>query len=147
MNNYHALREVTDALDFPITAGEHEYTRWQFRDLVQIGNADILNPDVLKSGGMSECLKIAQMASAFDKRFMIHSAYPMIGTSAGLQFAASQPNAMEYQEYVGPRPWMGLQKYFKNDLEFNQGFLKVPTEPGWGLEMDEKALLKDAKKQ
>ncbi|PRX53836.1 mandelate racemase/muconate lactonizing enzyme family protein [Flagellimonas meridianipacifica] len=144
MNNYHALNEVSTALDFPITAGEHEYTRWQFRDLIQIGHVDIINPDLLKSGGMSECLKIAQMASAFDKRFMIHSAYPMIGTSAGLQFAASQPNAMEYQEYVGPRPWMGLQKYFKNDLEFQNGYLNLPTGPGWGLEMDEKILLKDA---
>ncbi|GAB5476103.1 MAG: galactonate dehydratase [Maribacter sp.] len=145
MNNYHALSEVSEALDFPITAGEHEYTRWQFRDLITIGKVDILNPDLLKSGGMSECIKIAQMASAFDKRFMIHSAYPMLGTSAGLQFAASQPNAMEYQEYVGPRPWMGLQKYFKNTIEFDNGYLKVPTAPGWGLEIDEKLLLKDAR--
>ena len=33
--NYEGIREVADALDVPISAGEHEYTLWQFRDLIK----------------------------------------------------------------------------------------------------------------
>ncbi len=142
MNNYHELREVTNALDFPITAGEHEYTRWHFRDLITIGGVDILNPDLIKSSGISECRKIAALCQAFDKRFMIHNAYPGIATAAALHFVTSCPNAAEYQEYAGPRRWMGLQKYFKNELNVEDGHLAVPESPGLGLEVNEEAITK-----
>ena len=142
MNNYHALREVSDSLDFPVTAGEHEYTRWHFRDLITIGNTDILNPDVIKAGGISECKKIAALCQAFDKPFMVHNAYPMIATAAAAHFIVSCPNAAEFQEYAGPRFWMGLQKYFKNNLNDKGGFLEVPEGPGLGLEVDERAIEK-----
>ncbi|MBV6644794.1 MAG: mandelate racemase/muconate lactonizing enzyme family protein [Cyclobacteriaceae bacterium] len=141
MNNYHELREVTQALDFPITAGEHEYNRWHFRDLITIGGVDILNPDLIKSSGISECKKIAAVCQAFDKRFMIHNAYPGIATAAALHFVTSCPNASEYQEYAGPRYWMGLQKYFKNELIVEDGYLRVPETPGLGLEIDEEAIV------
>ncbi|MEM8968168.1 MAG: mandelate racemase/muconate lactonizing enzyme family protein [Bacteroidota bacterium] len=143
MNNYHALAQVSEAVDVPVAVGEHEYTRWHFRDLITVGKADILNPDLIKAGGMSECRKIAAVAQAFDKPVMVHNAYPMIGTAASMHFAASVPNAAEYQEYVGPRLWQGLQKYFKNDIKFEDGHLYLPEGPGWGLEMDEEALMKD----
>ncbi len=142
MNNYHELGEVSEALDFPITAGEHEYTRWHFRDLVTIGGVDILNPDLIKSSGISECKKIAALGQAFDRRFMIHNAYPGLATATALHFVTSCPNAAEYQEYAGPRYWMGLQKYFKNELKVDKGHLAVPGATGLGMEVDEKAITK-----
>ena len=45
------LRQVVDALDCAVSSGEGEISSWKFRDLIQIGNPDILQPDVLAVGG------------------------------------------------------------------------------------------------
>ena len=52
------LRQVVDALDVAISTGEQDHDRWRFRDIIQIGNPDILQPDVLNASGPSEVLKI-----------------------------------------------------------------------------------------
>ena len=52
--DYLGLRQVADALDVPVSSGEQEHTRWQFRDLIQIGNPDILQPDIVMAGGITE---------------------------------------------------------------------------------------------
>ena len=45
-----------------VTTGEHEATRWGFRLLLEMGCADILQPDVGWCGGLTELLKIAALA-------------------------------------------------------------------------------------
>ncbi len=55
--NYLGIREVAEALNVPVSAGEHEYTRWQFRDLITIARPDIVQPDIVKCAGMTEALK------------------------------------------------------------------------------------------
>lgn len=47
-----------------VTTGEHEATRWGFKLLLDMGCADILQPDVGWCGGLSELLKIAELADA-----------------------------------------------------------------------------------
>src|SRR6185437_14935876 len=52
--DYAGIAEVADALDVPVSAGEQEYTRWQFRDLITQAKVDIIQPDIVKSGGITE---------------------------------------------------------------------------------------------
>jgi D-arabinonate dehydratase/D-galactarolactone cycloisomerase len=59
-HDYAGLAQVADALDVPVSAGEHEYTRWQFRDLIQQARVDIVQPDVVKCGGITEMKRIAR---------------------------------------------------------------------------------------
>jgi D-arabinonate dehydratase/D-galactarolactone cycloisomerase len=66
-HDYAGLAQVADALDVPVSAGEHEYTRWQFRDLIQQGRVDIVQPDVVKCGGITEMKRIATLAETFNK--------------------------------------------------------------------------------
>jgi L-rhamnonate dehydratase len=47
-----------------VTTGEHEATRWGFRLLLEMGCADILQPDVGWCGGITELIKISAMADA-----------------------------------------------------------------------------------
>jgi galactonate dehydratase len=135
--NYADLRQVVEALPCEVNAGEHEYNRWQFRDLIVNGNPDNLNLDVIKCGGISECKKIAGMAHAFDKEIMVHNTRPTLATAASLNLIGSISNFAKVQEFSGTRPELNQTQLFKNTLKFEDGFLYIPTENGLGLEVDE----------
>jgi L-alanine-DL-glutamate epimerase-like enolase superfamily enzyme len=133
--DYLAMAQVADALDVPVSAGEHEYTRWQFRDLILQGKPDIVQPDIVKCGGFTEAKKIAALCEAFSKPIVVHNTQPTIGTAASLHFCASTANAMYPQEFTGHRD--NLRALFKNEVEFVDGHLLVPQSPGLGLNVDE----------
>jgi L-alanine-DL-glutamate epimerase-like enolase superfamily enzyme len=132
------MAEVADALDVPVAAGEHEYTRWQFKDLIRQGKPDIVQPDVTKCGGLTEAKKIAALAQVHNKPIVVHNTQPTLGTAASLHFVASCSNASYPQEFTGERP--ELLRLFRNKLIFEQGTLRVPEDPGLGLEVDVAAL-------
>ena len=133
--DYLALAQVSAALDLPVSAGEHEYTRWQFRDLLLQGSPDIVQPDLVKCGGFTEAKKIAALCEAWSKPIIVHNTQPTIGTAASLHFCAATANAMYPQEFTGHRA--ELDALFHNRLEFVDGHLLVPQAPGLGLEVNE----------
>ena len=63
---------MADALDVPVSSGEWEPNRWRFADLIRLGNPDIVQPDILAAGGISELRRIAALASAANKPVMPH---------------------------------------------------------------------------
>jgi L-alanine-DL-glutamate epimerase-like enolase superfamily enzyme len=145
-HNYHDLAQVVEAMDVPVAAGEHEFNRWQMRELITEGMVDILNTDIIKAGGITENRRIAALAAAFDRPIMAHNTRPTLASAATLHFMSTLHNAGRWLESSGPRPEMGLAQYFHNHLEFDSGFLKVPQTPGLGLEVNEPVLLKAVKK-
>lgn len=136
--DYAGIAEVADALDVPVSAGEHEYTRWQFRDLIEQAKVDIIQPDVVKCGGISEMYKIAVLGSVYNKHFVPHQTQPTIGTAANVHVCAALLDANRPQEYTGQDP--RLDALFKEPLIFEGGYIHVPQKPGLGLELDEKKL-------
>jgi len=142
-HDYEGLRQVVEAVDIPVMAGEHEFNRWQMRDLMTIGKADVINADLIKCGGFSECRKVAFMAHAYDKYIMTHNTMPTLATAASLQLVSSIPNAARVQEYAGARPEMGLGNLFENYFDFKDGYLSVPTLPGLGLIVNEAGMRKN----
>lgn len=141
-HNYPGLNAVVEAIDIPVMAGEHEFNKWQMRDLITIGNADFINSDVIKCAGFSECRKIAAMAHAFDRYIMTHNTRPTLATAMSLQLTASIPNAARVQEYAGSRPEMGLAELFENEIEFRDGYITISTLPGTGLVVNESQMEK-----
>jgi galactonate dehydratase len=138
--DYPGLRQVVEALPCDVNAGEHEYNKWQFRDLITTGNPDCLNLDVIKCAGLTECKKIAGMAHAFEKEIMVHNTRPTLATAASLNLIGSISNAAKVQEFSGMRPELNLSQFFHNSLKFENGFLYVPDAPGLGLEVNEKEM-------
>jgi len=134
--SYSELKQVVDALDIPIAAGEHEYNKWDMRDLIREGDVTYINVDVIKCGGITECKKVAGIAHAFDKLIMSHNARPTLATAANLQFLGSVVNTARFQEYGGKRENLKLSHLFKNHFRFENGYLYIPQEPGFGLEPD-----------
>lgn len=133
---------VVEALDIPVLAGEKCYTRWQFRDLILEANPDFIQPDVIKSGGITEVKKIAALGQAFFKPLIPHNTKPTLGTAAALHLMCSISNAGPFIEFVETGLYEEVMSVFDVHVDFKDGKLIVPEEPGLGLVVNERRLEK-----
>lgn len=140
--DYLGLRQVADALTVPVSTGEQEYTRWQFRDLVLTANPDILQPDIVMAGGISEVRRIFDLAVTFNKPVMPHCPSAAIASAASLQLYSTVTNAVRPHEFsyefTGPKE--DVEALFVEPYEIKDGHVTLPDRPGLGLEIDERAL-------
>jgi len=138
--DYDGIRKVADALDVPVSAGEHEYTRWQFRDLIHQAQPDLLQPDIVKCCGITEMKRICTLAETYDLQILPHQTQPSVGTVASLHVVATQPQSRRPHEYTGPRP--DLDELFEEPITFDgkTGTITLPDRPGLGLTVNEAKL-------
>lgn len=134
--------ELNQALKTPICAGEEVSNRFQFRDMFAARAVDIINPDVCRAGGITECRKIAILA---DVHGVLWS--PHISTGTALYLAASAHLAVHTPNAVIIEGGTLLERPFgnallKEPLEWKPGQVRVPERPGIGVEFDEAALEK-----
>ena len=138
--------EVTRALDMAVAGGENEFTRWGFRDLVVRKAMDIIQPDVCAAGGISECRKIATLASAHGVECVPHAWGSVIGLAATLQFLAALPDQppsfrpmpplLEFEQCENPfRDHLSVEPIVQQ-----RGKVQIPTGPGLGIEIDRSIL-------
>jgi L-alanine-DL-glutamate epimerase-like enolase superfamily enzyme len=135
--------KVAAALDLPVAGGEQEWDLLRFKTLLARGVVDIIQPDVIKVGGLLQAKKICILAEAFGAPVTQHNTQPTIGTVAMLHFAAVCPAARTWQEFsldciTGRHPLSGLMR--EPDLTVRDGCLRVPEGPGLGIELDEQRL-------
>jgi L-rhamnonate dehydratase len=122
------------------TTGEHEYTRYGFRRLIEERTLDVLQPDVMWVGGMTELLRIAAHASAYDIPVVPHGSGPY-----SYHFIASQTQS-PLCEYVAAspdgrsiRPVFG--SLFTGEALPRNGSLKISDAPGFGMEIADRSTL------
>jgi L-alanine-DL-glutamate epimerase-like enolase superfamily enzyme len=140
-HDYAGYAEVCAALDMAVAAGEHEYTLWQFRDLIERAKVDVVQPDLVKAAGLSECVRIAHLAQAHGKVLVPHQTQQTIGHTANVHYLAAFDNSAHAQEYSWvPERAAKLWTLFKQDLSPKGGYATVPDGPGLGLELDEAAM-------
>jgi L-alanine-DL-glutamate epimerase-like enolase superfamily enzyme len=133
------LREVCRALDIPVSTGEQLKSRWEFRDLLAGADPDIVQPDIVDAGGISEVLHIAQLAEVHGKRVMPHSPGAGILSTASLHVYATLAGGFaphEYSEEYGPPP-EGMAELFAQPIRQEGGRIRLPDRPGLGLVLDE----------
>jgi L-alanine-DL-glutamate epimerase-like enolase superfamily enzyme len=137
-DGFELLKRAHPTIKF--TTGEHEYSRYGFRKLIEGRNIDILQPDVMWVGGMTELLKISAMASAYDIPVVPHASGPY-----SYHFVVSQSNS-PFQEYLANSPDGKSVLPVFGDLFLNEpipenGYLDVSIldKPGFGLELNPKA--------
>jgi L-alanine-DL-glutamate epimerase-like enolase superfamily enzyme len=130
------LAQVAAALDIPVAVGEQQHTRYDFKEILVKGAADIVQPDVTKCGGLSEGKKIAALADAFGKYVTTHTTTVGVGLAAHLHYWASTPNCRYAQEFnvVASR---ARRQILRTPLLPQNGYLAVPDGPGLGVELNE----------
>jgi L-rhamnonate dehydratase len=134
-DEYEAYAELADEVDIPVAAGEQDVTLWGFRELIDRGHVDIVQPDVTRCGGITETLRIAKLARERGLKTVPHAWKSGIIKAASLHVNAVLPDAL-FQEYcVADTPInMRLTKQLL-PIE-SDGCVAVPTAPGLGIELD-----------
>ncbi len=117
----------------PIAAGQSELTRFGCRDLMQANAIDICNFDGSWGGGPTEWRRVANIAHAFGVKVMQH-----LEPQFGLMMSAGVPNGI-YGEVMLPWRDPFFYRLIANQAKqpFNDGMYTLPTEPGWGMVIDE----------
>ena len=122
------------------TTGEHEYTRYGFRRLIEERTIDILQPDVMWVGGMTELLRIAAHASAYDTTVVPHGSgpysYHFIASQTGpafCEYVAASPDGRAVQPVFGA--------LFQGEEVPQNGRLRVSDAPGFGMTLADPAML------
>jgi L-alanine-DL-glutamate epimerase-like enolase superfamily enzyme len=138
-DEYEAYAELADAVDIRIAAGEQDTTVWGFRELIERGHVDLVQPDVTRCGGITELLRIAALAREHGVETVPHAWKSGIIKAASLHVNAVLPDGI-FQEYcVADTPIN--QTLVKERMPVDaDGFIAVPTGPGLGIELDEDVL-------
>jgi len=121
-NDYQGLSEIARALDMPVCAGEYLYGIEPHRQTLTHHSVDIVMIDVLRAGGVTQWLKIAGMAEAFNRPVVSH-----LLPEFHVHLIAAVPNGLVV-EYM---PWTRL--LFEDPQMPVKGEMAVPSTPGWGL--------------
>lgn len=144
------IEEPFSALDFgsyrassklapsvPIAAGENHYTRWDFARLLEDSVVTIFQPDLSKTGGITEGLRIAAMASAFGISVHPHCSATGLNHVASLHLLAALDNAGYFEACVSA--YNPLRDMFGRTFAIGADGCVEPSEgPGLGLTVDEK---------
>ncbi len=125
--------EIRRNVRIPISGGEHEYTRWGAKALLDAGACDVYQQDIYWAGGISETMKIIALASAYDMPVIPHGH----STPASAHVIAAWPaTTCPLLEYL--LKWNTIHQHFlKTPLQPINGVVTLPTTPGLGMELDE----------
>jgi L-alanine-DL-glutamate epimerase-like enolase superfamily enzyme len=124
--------EIRHLSPVPIATGEHEYTRWGQKALLDAGAADVLQADTFWAGGLSEMVKICTLASTYDIPVIAH----------GHSVPANTHLTMAMPELLAPMveylvKWNELLQFFwQEPVKPVAGMISVPDHPGLGVEID-----------
>jgi D-galactarolactone cycloisomerase len=139
----HDYRSYNTARTFsttPLAAGENHFTRYEFVRLIEEASVDVIQPDLSKSGGITECLRIAAMASAYKLQIHPHTSMTGINMAASIHFLASIDNGGYFEGDVSKA------NLFRDELtstpyELGKDGTVRPLEgPGIGVEVNESFL-------
>jgi D-galactarolactone cycloisomerase len=122
----------------PLAAGENHFTRFEFTRLIEDGVISILQPDLSKAGGITECMRIAAMASGWKLPFCPHTSMTGINMAATLHVLAATENAGYFEGDAS------LANAFRDQLvampykiQPDGTAVLTGTSPGIGVEVDE----------
>ena len=137
-----AYRQVRQALSIPIAGGEAEFTRYGFQQLFRQSCLDIAQPDICITGGISETMRIAQLAQVWGVRCVPHVWGSGVALAAALHVLSALP-----PEPLSLNPRKPLLEYDRTEnpirdrilttpIEMVDGQVLVPSGHGLGVTVD-----------
>ena len=127
--------ELSRRSSIPIGAGENEYTKWGFKDLIARKAVSVLQPDVTRVGGITEWINVAKMAQAWNMSCVPHAVQEV-----HISLVSAMSNS-PLLEYFTPDHYLQefLSELFIMDPDLNRvedGYVKVPIGSGLGFQID-----------
>ena len=124
--DFEGMAKIADSLDTPIAAGEYHYGIEPFRTQLERRSIDIVMVDLLRVGGITQWMKVAHMAEAFNLPVVSH-----LATEVLIHCVAACPNGLTVEHM----PW--TFELFTTEPTVVDGELVLPSAPGLGIEFDE----------
>ena len=132
---------LANATGIRIAAGEWLTTRFEFADLMDRGHIDVAQPDVGRVGGVTEAMRVVEMAIDRGKVIVPHCWKTGIGVAATAHLAAASPNC-RFIEFLPPSV---AESTLRRELVFEElklanGTLALPQRPGLGIQLNREAI-------
>jgi len=121
-----------------IATGEQETLAEVFRDLLEIGHVDVVQPDLARAGGFTQGRRIADYATVNHALCVPHSWKSGILVAATVHFAATLPR-IPFIENIVTRSTL-RRELVRTDFQVSGGVASVPQTPGLGIELNEDVL-------
>lgn len=131
-DNKKGTAEVRANTFIPIAAGESEYTAFDVRDLISERALDVLQPDCAIIGGVTEAMRVSQLAHTYQLELAPHCWGSAFSFMAGLSVAFASPSANVIEFSLGGNPMM-YDLVEENITVDAEGMLTAPDKPGLGL--------------
>ncbi len=137
INDLDGMAALVRNVATPIAAGENYYTRFEFREIFDKRAVNIIQPDIIHAGGITETKKIASIASASNIPLAPHI-HATVGVPASIHLLASCQNTLA-AEYItsGGSYKLRLAMYGESCMVDKDGYVPVPMEPGLGFTLNE----------
>lgn len=141
VENLDAFADLHRRSNIPLATGERSFTRWGFKELLERGCADIIQPDLSHAGGISEVRRIAAMAETYDVALAPHCPLGPVALAACLQVDFASINACLQEQSIGMAYNKGqeIDSYLRDPAVFayQNGYVPLLTSPGLGVDVDE----------
>jgi galactonate dehydratase len=143
-------RRLAESTSIPLAAGERMFSRFDFKRVFADGGIAIVQPDLSHAGGITECVKIASMAEAYDVALAPHCPLGPVALASCLHVDFVSHNAVLQEQSMGIHYNKGaeLLDYVvnKDDFRIRDGYFAPLTKPGLGVEIDEAAVIEASKR-
>jgi galactonate dehydratase len=146
-DNPGAVIELARRTTIPVAVGERVHSRSEYLTLLESRAIGVLNADPAHMGGISQTVRLAAMAEAYDVALAPHCPLGPIALAACLQIDAVCYNAVIQEQSLGIHynQESDLLDYMKGaPFTYDDGFLAIPTGPGLGIDIDEDVVLERA---
>jgi galactonate dehydratase len=110
------------------------FTKWAFREVLELGAAALLQPDLSHCGGVLEARAIASMAEVHYCGFAPHNPLGPVNTVVSAHVAMASPNFVALEVCLYPPDW--TRDLLTAPLTFANGYLELSDAPGFGVELD-----------
>lgn len=137
-DDFRRLRPYLDGI--PLAAGENEFGLQGFRELIEGNVVDIVQPDACRNGGISESLRVAEMAAAPGLRIAPHTWSDAVALAANMHVVASTPHAITVEVDQTGNPL--IESLLVRNFCVVNGEIEMPQGPGLGIELDESVVEK-----
>ena len=136
-HDYLSYREAARYGRTPLAAGENHYTRFEFNRVIEDGAITILQPDLSKTGGITEALRIAALASSWKLPIHPHTSMTGINMAATIHFLAAIENGGFFEADISKNN-LFRDKLVSTPYRIDKDGNVAPLEaPGIGVEVDE----------
>jgi D-galactarolactone cycloisomerase len=136
INDIEAMAALAAAVEVPIAAGENYYTRFEFRDVLVKRAVNIVQPDIIHAGGITETKKIADMASAWNVPLAPHI-HATVGVAASIHLLTATPHTLAAEYITSGGSYRLRQTLCGQAFMAEDGWIRAPQEPGLGIHIDE----------